>query len=138
MNITVIGAGYVGLVTAACLADVGNDVVCLDLDSQRVDLLAAGQVPIYEPGLDDVIQRNRDDGRLHFTTDTARAVAHAQVQFIAVGTPQSEDGSADLGQVLSAAESIGRHLQGFKLVVVKSTVPVGTGERVRQTIADAL
>ena len=138
MNVTVIGAGYVGLVTSACLADVGNDVVCLDLDPQRVDLLAAGNVPIYEPGLDDVIQRNRDDGRLHFTTDTARAIAHAQVQFVAVGTPQSEDGSADLGQVLSAAESIGRHLQGFKLVVVKSTVPVGTGERVRQTIADAL
>ena len=138
MNVTVMGAGYVGLVTAACLADVGNDVVCLDLDPKRIDMLNGGKVPIYEPGLDDVIQRNRDDGRLRFTTDTQQAVAHAQVQFIAVGTPQAEDGSADLGQVLSAAENIGRHMQGFKLVVTKSTVPVGTGERVRQTLADAL
>jgi UDPglucose 6-dehydrogenase len=138
MNVTVMGAGYVGLVTAACLADVGNDVVCLDLDPRRIDMLNDGKVPIYEPGLEDVIQRNRDDGRLRFTTDTQQAVAHAQVQFIAVGTPQAEDGSADLGQVLSAAENIGRHMQGFKLVVTKSTVPVGTGERVRQTIADAL
>jgi UDPglucose 6-dehydrogenase len=138
MNVTVMGAGYVGLVTAACLADVGNDVVCLDLDPRRIDMLNDGKVPIYEPGLDDVIQRNRDDGRLRFTTDTAQAVGHAQVQFIAVGTPQAEDGSADLGQVLSAAGNIGRHMQGFKLVVTKSTVPVGTGERVRQQIADAL
>ena len=138
MNVTVIGAGYVGLVTAACLADVGNDVVCLDVDPRRVDMLNGGKVPIYEPGLDDVIQRNRDDGRLHFTTDAQQAVAHAQVQFIAVGTPQAEDGSADMGQVLSAAENLGRFMQGFKVVVTKSTVPVGTGDRVRQTIADAL
>jgi UDPglucose 6-dehydrogenase len=138
MNVTVIGAGYVGLVTAACLSDVGNDVVCLDLDPHRIDLLEAGQVPIYEPGLDTVIQRNRTAGRLHFTTDVAHAVAHAEVQFIAVGTPQAEDGSADLGQVLSAADGIGRHMQGWKVVVTKSTVPVGTGERVRAAIAEAL
>jgi UDPglucose 6-dehydrogenase len=138
MNVTVIGAGYVGLVTAACLADVGNDVVCLDLDPRRIDLLEAGKVPIYEPGLDEVIGRNRDDGRLHFTTDVQKAVAHAQVQFIAVGTPQAEDGSADLSQVLSAADSIGRWMDGYKLVVTKSTVPVGTGERVRLAIGDAL
>ncbi|HZY17903.1 MAG TPA: UDP-glucose/GDP-mannose dehydrogenase family protein [Ramlibacter sp.] len=138
MNVTVMGAGYVGLVTAACLADVGNDVVCLDLDPRRIDLLNAGQVPIYEPGLEQVIQRNCAEGRLRFTTDTMAAIGHAQVQFIAVGTPQAEDGSADLSQVLSAADSIGRHMQGFKLVVTKSTVPVGTGDRVRGAIADAL
>jgi UDPglucose 6-dehydrogenase len=138
MNVTVMGAGYVGLVTAACLSDVGNDVFCLDLDQRRVDLLDAGQLPIYEPGLGTVIARNREAGRLRFSTDVAAAVAHAEVQFIAVGTPQAEDGSADLSQVLSAADSIGRHMQGWKVVVTKSTVPVGTGESVRQAIADAL
>jgi UDPglucose 6-dehydrogenase len=138
MNVTVMGAGYVGLVTAACLADVGNDVFCLDLDQARVDLLDAGKLPIYEPGLDTVIARNRAAGRLRFSTDVVAAVAHAEVQFIAVGTPQADDGSADLSQVLSAADSIGRHMRGWKVVVTKSTVPVGTGERVRQAIADAL
>ncbi|HYF19190.1 MAG TPA: UDP-glucose/GDP-mannose dehydrogenase family protein [Ramlibacter sp.] len=138
MNVTVMGVGYVGLVTGACLADVGNDVLCLDLDPRRVDMLNAGQIPIYEPGLDQVVQRNRAAGRLRFTTDVVEAIHHAQVQFIAVGTPQAEDGSADLSQVLAAADSIGRHMDGFKLVVTKSTVPVGTGERVRQAIADAL
>jgi UDPglucose 6-dehydrogenase len=138
MNVTVMGAGYVGLVSAACLADVGNEVVCLDLDPRRIDMLAAGGLPIYEPGLEDVIQRNVQAGRLRFTTDVADAVSHAQVQFIAVGTPQAEDGSADLSQVLSAADSIGRHMDGWKLVVTKSTVPVGTGDRVRGALADAL
>jgi len=138
VNVTVMGAGYVGLVTGACLSDVGNDVLVLDVDPRRVDMLNAGQVPIYEPGLDTIIQRSRQAGRLRFTTDVAEAVAHAEVQFIAVGTPQAEDGSADLSQVLSAADSIGRHMDGWKLVVTKSTVPVGTGERVRAAIADAL
>jgi UDPglucose 6-dehydrogenase len=138
MNVTVMGAGYVGLVTAACLSDVGNDVFCLDLDPRKIDLLNEGQLPIYEPGLDTVIRRNRDAGRLRFGTDVAKAVAHAEVQFIAVGTPQAEDGSADLSQVLSAADSIGRHMQGWKLVVTKSTVPVGTGDRVRMAVAEAL
>ena len=138
MNVTVTGAGYVGLVTAACLADAGNDVLCLDLDPQRIDLLNAGEVPIYEPGLQHVIERNRAAGRLRFSNDTAAGVAHAEVQLIAVGTPQAEDGGADLSQVLGAADAIGRHMRGFKLVVTKSTVPVGTGDRVRMAIADAL
>ena len=138
MNVTVMGAGYVGLVTGACLSDVGNDVLLLDQDPRRIDTLNAGQLPIYEPGLDTIIARSRQAGRLRFTTDLAEAVAHAEVLFIAVGTPQAEDGSADLSQVLSAADGIGRHMQGWKLVVTKSTVPVGTGERVRSAIADAL
>jgi len=138
MNITVIGTGYVGLVTGTCLADLGNDVLCLDRDAGKVATLNAGGVPIYEPGLEELIDRNRAAGRLRFTTDTANAVAHAEVQFIAVGTPSGEDGSADLSHVLACARSIGAHMQGFKLVVTKSTVPVGTGVRVRQEIASAL
>jgi UDPglucose 6-dehydrogenase len=138
MNVTVMGAGYVGLVSGACLAEAGNDVLCLDLDPRRIDALDAGRIPIYEPGLQEIIDRNRAAGRLAFTSDVQAAVAHAQVQFIAVGTPQAEDGSADLSQVLSAADSIGRWMQGYKLVVTKSTVPVGTGDRVRGAIADAL
>ncbi len=138
MNVTVFGAGYVGLVSGACLADGGNNVICLDSDPRRVDLLEAGQLPIYEPGLQEVIARNRAAGRLRFTSDTPSAVNHGEVIFIAVGTPQAEDGSADLSQVLSAADSIGRWMRGFKLVVTKSTVPVGTGERIRIAIAEAL
>jgi UDPglucose 6-dehydrogenase len=138
MNITVIGAGYVGLVTAACFADAGNDVVCLDVDIARIDALNAGEVPLYEPGLKELLGRNRSAGRLRFTTDAAFAVGHADVQFIAVGTPPEEDGSADLSQVLAAAQAIGRHMTGFRLVVTKSTVPVGTGERVRAVIEQEL
>jgi UDPglucose 6-dehydrogenase len=138
MNITIVGAGYVGLVTGTCLADVGNDVLCLDLDSDRIGTLNAGEVPIYEPGLEELIARNRKAGRLRFTTDTACSVEHADVQFIAVGTPPDEDGSADVKQVLAAAQAIGRHMRGFKLVVVKSTVPVGTGERVQFMIKQEL
>jgi UDPglucose 6-dehydrogenase len=138
VNVTVIGAGYVGLVTATCLADAGNDVICLDLDSRRIDSLAAGHVPIYEPGLKELIDSNRKAGRLRFTTDAAWSVAHAEVQFIAVGTPPADDGGADISQVLGAALTIGRHMRGFKLVVNKSTVPVGTGERVRAVITQAL
>lgn len=138
MNITVIGTGYVGLVTGTCLADIGNDVLCLDLDPGKIAILNAGEVPIHEPGLQQLIQRNRLAGRLRFTTDVAQSVAHAQVQLIAVGTPPDEDGSADMRHVLAAARAIGQHMQGFKLVVNKSTVPVGTGERVHAEIAQAL
>jgi UDPglucose 6-dehydrogenase len=138
MNITVIGAGYVGLVTAACFADAGNDVMCLDVDTAKIAMLDAGEVPIYEPGLKELLERNRAAGRLRFATDAAYSVAHADVQFITVGTPPEADGSADLSQVLAAAQAIGRHMQGFKLVVNKSTVPVGTGERVRAAIEQEL
>ncbi len=138
MNVTIIGAGYVGLVTAACLADAGNEVLCLDLDAQRIESLGAGKLPIYEPGLEELIARTRKAGRLRFTTDAAFSVAHAELQLIAVGTPAISDGGADLDQVLDAARGIARHMQGFKIVVNKSTVPVGTGERVAALIAQEL
>ena len=138
MKITVIGTGYVGLVSGACLADCGNDVVCLDLDAAKIALLAKGRIPIYEPGLEALVRRNRDAGRLRFTTDVAASVAHGQVQFIAVGTPSGEDGSADLHYVLDAARSIGRHMDAYRVVVDKSTVPVGTAARVREVIREEL
>lgn len=134
MKITIIGTGYVGLVTGACLADVGNDVFCLDLDQRKIDLLNNGGMPIHEPGLDLVVARNLAAGRLHFSTDIEKSVAHGEVQFIAVGTPPDEDGSADLQYVLAAVRNIGRHMQSFKVVVDKSTVPVGTGLRVQEAI----
>jgi UDPglucose 6-dehydrogenase len=138
MNVTVIGAGYVGLVTAACLAEVGNEVLCLDLDPARIDLLDSGGVPIYEPGLQEMMARNRAAKRLRFTTDAAYAVAHAELQFIAVGTPPGENGAADVTQVFAAAQSIARHMLGYKLVVTKSTVPPGTAQRLREAIACTL
>ncbi len=138
MNITIIGTGYVGLVTGACLADKGNHVFCLDMDQAKIDLLNSGGVPIYEPGLKEVIQRNMKAGRLTFSTDIAASVAHATVQFIAVGTPPDEDGSADLQYVLAAARNIGRHMSDFKVVVDKSTVPVGTADKVSATITAEL
>jgi UDPglucose 6-dehydrogenase len=138
MKITVVGTGYVGLVTGACLAEIGNDVFCVDVDQRKIAMLDAGQVPIHEPGLGDVIARNRRAGRLQFSTDLAAGVAHGDVQFIAVGTPPDEDGSADLQYVLAAARAIGRHLSRFTVVVDKSTVPVGTAGRVAATIADEL
>ena len=138
MNLTIIGTGYVGLVTGACLADIGNDVFCLDLDQRKIDVLNNGGVPIHEPGLQEVIARNRKAGRLTFSTDVEAAVAHGDVQFIAVGTPSDEDGSADLQYVLAAARNIGRYMNGFKVIVDKSTVPVGTALRVRETIAGEL
>ena len=134
MNITIIGTGYVGLVTGACLADLGNHVFCLDLDQAKINLLNSGGVPIYEPGLKDVIERNVEAGRLTFSTDVAASVAHGSVQFIAVGTPPDEDGSADLQYVLAAARNIGRHMTDFKVVVDKSTVPVGTADKVAAAI----
>jgi UDPglucose 6-dehydrogenase len=138
MNVTIIGSGYVGLVTGTCLADIGNDVLCLDLDAGKIAQLDAGEVPIYEPGLKELIERNRKAGRLQFTNDVARSVAHAELQLIAVGTPPDEDGSADMRHVLAAAAAIGQHMQGYKLVVDKSTVPVGTAARVREAITQAL
>ena len=134
MNITIIGTGYVGLVAGACLADLGNHVFCLYIDQCKIDLLNSGGVPIYEPGLKEVIERNIDAGRLTFSTDVAASVAHAIVQFIAVGTPPDEDGSADLQYVLAAARNVGRHMTDNKVVVDKSTVPVGTADKVSAAI----
>jgi len=138
MKITVVGAGYVGLVTGACLAEMGNHVVCLDVDPRKIQMLQRGEVPIHEPGLDAVIARNAAAGRLQFTTDVATAVGHGTLQFIGVGTPPDEDGSADLQYVLAAAENIGRHMTDYKVVVDKSTVPVGTADKVRARIAAVL
>ena len=138
MKVTIIGSGYVGLVTGACLAELGNSVFCLDVDERKIALLNGGGVPIYEPGLKELIERNRAAGRLTFSTDVAASVEHADVQFIAVGTPPDEDGSADLQYVLAAARNIGRHMTGFKVVVDKSTVPVGTGDRVAAVIREEL
>ena len=138
MKITIIGTGYVGLVTGTCLAEVGNDVLCLDVDARKIDILKAGGVPIHEPGLEAIIRRNVAAGRLAFTTDVDAAVAHGQMQFIAVGTPPDEDGSADMQYVIAAARNIGRRMQDFKIVVDKSTVPVGTADRVRAAIAEEL
>ena len=138
MKITIIGTGYVGLVTGACLAELGNDVFCLDLDQRKIDLLNSGGIPIHEPGLEEVVARNRAAGRIQFSTDVAASVAHGDVQFIAVGTPPDEDGSADLQYVLAAARNIGKHMTGFKVVVDKSTVPVGTGDRVKAALQEEL
>jgi len=137
LNITVIGTGYVGLVTGTCLAESGNDVICVDVDKAKIDMLLAGGVPIYEPGLAELIARNREDSRLDFTVDVKRGVEHGDIIFIAVGTPMSESGEADLSYVFSAADAIGRHMKGYKVVVDKSTVPVGTSDKVRAIIAKA-
>ena len=138
MHVAIFGTGYVGLVTGACLAEAGNDVICVDVDAAKIEGLKRGVVPIYEPGLEDLVQRNRQSGNLKFTTDAATAVAHGEVIFIAVGTPPDEDGSADLRYVLAVARSIGEHLDHRAVVVNKSTVPVGTADRVRAAIAAAL
>jgi UDPglucose 6-dehydrogenase len=138
MKITVVGAGYVGLVTAACLAELGFRVQCIDKEAARVQALQDGHCPIYEPGLTPLLQRNQSDGRLLFSTDLVQGIQHGDVIVVAVGTPPQEDGSADLSHVLGVARSIGQHMKSFKLVVNKSTVPVGTGDRVRQAIAAEL
>ena len=138
MKVTIIGTGYVGLVTGACLAEMGNHVLCLDVDAKKIRTLESGALPIHEPGLLEVVQRNVAGGRLQFTTDVERAVAHGTLQFIAVGTPSDEDGSADLQYVLAAARSIGRLMTDYKVVVDKSTVPVGTGDKVQAAIAEQL
>jgi UDPglucose 6-dehydrogenase len=138
MKVTIIGSGYVGLVTGACLAEQGNNVFCLDLDPKKIAILNSGGVPIYEPGLKEMIERNRAAGRLQFSTDIAASVAHGDIQFIAVGTPPDEDGSADLQYVVAAARNIGRHMATAKVVVDKSTVPVGTAEKVTKAITEEL
>lgn len=138
MKITVIGSGYVGLVSGACLADLGNNVLCLDVDPRKIAILQQGGVPIYEPGLDQVIQRNVAAGRLRFTTDVAESVAHGLIQMIAVGTPSGEDGSADLQYVVAAARAIGRAMTEYKVIADKSTVPVGTADKVRAAIREEL
>ena len=136
MKITVVGTGYVGLVSGACLAEMGNDVLCLDLDPEKIRILKEGGIPIHEPGLDQVVARNVAAGRLHFTTDVQEAVQFGTIQFIAVGTPPDEDGSADLQYVLSAAKAIGRHMTDYKVIVDKSTVPVGTARQVERIIRE--
>jgi UDPglucose 6-dehydrogenase len=138
VKITIVGTGYVGLVTGACLADMGNQVLCLDVDAAKVRALNEGRIPIYEPGLEPVVRRNRDAGRLNFTTDVAAGVAHGVLQMIAVGTPPGEDGSADLQHVLEAARAIGRHMDDYRVVVNKSTVPVGTADKVSEVISNVL
>lgn len=138
MKVTVVGTGYVGLVSGACLAEVGNDVLCLDVDPEKIRILEEGGIPIFEPGLLDKVRHNVDAGRLHFTTDLDRAVNHGTVMFIAVGTPPDEDGSADLHYVLEAARNIGRLMTDYKVIVDKSTVPVGTGAKVKAVIEDEL
>ncbi|MEW8324919.1 MAG: UDP-glucose/GDP-mannose dehydrogenase family protein [Candidatus Thiodiazotropha taylori] len=138
MKVTVFGSGYVGLVTGACLAEVGNDVVCMDVDSNKIDMLNRGEIPIYEPGLEAMVERNAQAGRLSFTTDVAKAVDHGLFQFIAVGTPPDEDGSADLQYVLAVAESIAEHMDDYRVVVDKSTVPVGTADKVRERIESTM
>ncbi|MDH5255781.1 MAG: UDP-glucose/GDP-mannose dehydrogenase family protein, partial [Gammaproteobacteria bacterium] len=138
MRITVHGTGYVGLVTGACIAQAGNHVVCLDIDQAKVAALNAGEIPIYEPGLAEIVRRNHAAGRLNFTTDVAEGVRHGELQFIAVGTPKNEDGSADLRHVLTVAETIGQYMTDYKVVVDKSTVPVGTADRVHEAMAAVL
>lgn len=138
MKVTVFGIGYVGLVQGAVLAEVGHEVVCVDVDEQRVEALKRGEIPIYEPGLTPLVEQNYQDGRLRFTTDAAEGVAHGELQFIAVGTPPDEDGSADLKYVLAVADTIARYMDGPKIVVDKSTVPVGTADRVREAMKHRL
>jgi UDPglucose 6-dehydrogenase len=138
MRVTIFGSGYVGLVTGACLADAGNDVLCVDVDAKKIEGLKQGVIPIHEPGLDALIKTNFDAERLRFTTSAAEGVAHGQLQLIAVGTPPDEDGSADLKYVLAVARSIGEHMTEYKVVVTKSTVPVGTADKVGLAVAESL
>lgn len=136
MHIAVIGTGYVGLVTGACFAEFGVNVTCVDVDAEKIARLNAGEVPIYEPGLDQIVSKNKQAGRLQFTTDIGAAVAQSLVIFLAVGTPPKDDGSADLSFIEGAARDVARHMNGYKVVVTKSTVPVGTGEHLRRLIAE--
>ena len=138
MRVTIFGSGYVGLVTGACLADAGNHVVCVDVDAGKIERLKRGEVPIHEPGLDALIKRNAEAGRIEFTTDAVRGVEHGLFQLIAVGTPPGEDGSADLRYVLAVARTIGTHLSRYSIVITKSTVPVGTADKVRAELARTL
>ena len=137
MKLAVVGTGYVGLVTGACFAESGNEVWCIDKDARKVETLESGRLPIYEPGLLEIVARNRREGRLHFTTDLAGGIAPAPVVFVAVGTPQAADGSADLSTVWAVADAVAEHANGPKIVVVKSTVPVGTNRKVAERMAAA-
>ena len=138
MRLTIFGSGYVGLVTGACMAEMGNHVVCVDVDAEKIARLNDGDIPIYEPGLEAYVHRNMEAGRLEFTTDVQKGVDHGLFQFIAVGTPPDEDGSADLQHVLAVARSIGEHMNEYRIVVDKSTVPVGTADKVRAEILSAI
>ncbi len=138
MKASIFGSGYVGLVTGACLAESGNHICCVDIDEDKISRLKAGEIPIYEPGLEELVHRNQKAGRLYFTTDIAEAVAYGLFQFIAVGTPPDEDGSADLSHVLAVARSVGEHMDDYRIIVDKSTVPVGTADRVRAAIKETL
>ena len=138
MNICVIGTGYVGLVAGTCFAESGNDVTCVDIDAKKIDRLNNGDVPIYEPGLEELIKRNKEDGRLKFTTDLSAAVKGSLICFIAVGTPPGEDGSADLKYVLEVAKEIGKAMDGYRVIVDKSTVPVGTADKVKAAVRSEL
>jgi UDPglucose 6-dehydrogenase len=138
MKLGFIGTGYVGLVAATCFANMGNDVICVDIDEKKIAGLKRGVIPIFEPGLDLMVKKNMEDGRLSFTTDLVAAVAQSLLIFIAVGTPSGENGAADVKNVLSVAESIGHHMDAYKIVINKSTVPVGTADKVRETIQKEL
>ena len=138
MDVTIFGTGYVGLVTGVCLAEVGNNVLCIDIDPKKIDLLNNGGIPIYEPGLDEMVQANRAAGRLNFSTDAEAGVKHGLFQFIAVGTPPDEDGSADLQYVIAVARSIAEHMDSYRILVDKSTVPVGTADKVATTVRETL
>src|ERR1700690_3553491 len=138
MRITIFGSGYVGLVTGACLADAGNHVLCVDVDERKTAMLQRGGVPIHEPGLESLIRRSAVAGRLRFTTDAKKGVDHGLFQLIAVGTPPDEDGSADLRHVIEVAHTIGKHMSEYKVVVTKSTVPVGTADKVRGAVGESL
>ena len=138
MKITIIGTGYVGLVTGVCLADFGNDIICVDNDKEKIDILNKGQLPIYEPGLKEIIERNRDYKRIEFTTDIKYAVSHSEVIFITVGTPEKEDGNADLKYIFEVTKDIACYINDYKVVVDKSTVPIGTGKKVKEIIQNIL
>jgi len=138
MDVTIFGSGYVGLVTGACLAEVGNQVLCIDIDPAKIAVFEGGGVPIYEPGLEELVKKNHDAGRLSFSTDAAAGVAHGLFQFIAVGTPPDEDGSADLRHVLAVARTIGEHMDAYRILVDKSTVPVGTADKVTEAVRETL
>src|SRR5216110_1543442 len=135
MKIAVIGTGYVGLVTGTCFAESGNDVTCVDVDRRKIELLEGGGLPIYEPGLLELVQRNRREGRLHFTTDLARGIAGARLVFVAVGTPQGNDGAPDLSALWAVGGAVAEHLDGPKILVIKSTVPVGTNRALAEHLA---
>jgi len=137
MNIAVVGTGYVGLVSGTCFAESGNEVICVDIDAARIEQLKAGHVPIYEPGLEELVRRNIKEGRLSFTTELKESVSSAMVSFIAVGTPMSKSGAADLSGVMRAAEEVAKAVAGYHIIAIKSTVPVGTNDRVREVVAKA-